>query len=70
MKAATQDCVADLAISLVAIGGAGLAFGPEGAVVASVAAGIAAPLNWALKVVFSPSPSGSAAVMAQLIRRK
>ncbi len=69
MKAATKDSVADLTASLASIGLAALDFGAEGAAVGAATVGLALPFKWAYKVLFRPSPSGSKAVLAQLVRR-
>jgi hypothetical protein len=70
MKDVTLDSVGDFGVSLASIGYGAMAFGTEGATIAAGVAAIAAPLRWLYRVLFRPSPTGTNAVLAQLVQRR
>lgn len=70
MKDAAKDGITELGVSVGSIGWAAGAMGPEGAAGAALAAGIALPLRWLMKVCFRPTPTGANGVLAQLIQRR
>jgi hypothetical protein len=69
MRDATRDSVGAFGVSVASIGISAMIAGPPGAGIAALVAMVAAPLQWAYKVAFHASPTGSNAVLAQLVQR-